>query len=719
MGRPEMELRRLRERVDALEGERRAVAQVLEAALSSVTFNVALDDSFSEEELLRQTAHRLRSFVRFRMMAFSLISGDSLEFSCRHCDPPDSLEWMEREKDILVEDGTVAWCIDRNRPVTVTASDGTTPLLLHAIIAQNRSMGLFLGIPDEDARDILDVSFAFLTVILGAAAGILQNAELYRTISRLNAELEGKVRRLEESERALADASRSKDTFLANISHEIRTPMNGVIGMGRLLLQTPLDANQEDMARTILSESGLLLRLLNDLLDISRIEAGRLDFERIPFDLRELLRHIASTHRRMAAEKGLGFVMETDPSLPASLVGDPGRVRQIFANLLGNAIKFTHEGAVAVRVTEQSRREGRCVLMVRVTDTGIGIPSETLARLFRPFTQADASTSRLYGGSGLGLAISRSLVGMMGGRIGAESEPGKGSTFWFTLELPVADMTSGDACDAIASSGPTDDISGLRVLVVEDNATNRRVLEALLGKLGVSVELVEGGQEALDALGRERYDMVLMDVQMPGMDGVETTRRIRASEGSGVRIPIIAMTANTMKGDRETCLAAGMDGYLPKPVDPAELARTIATFGRTGGGAWTADDSEVVAMPEGNGIAATDTFDRASLLERVIWDEELCVRVVRTFLADGKALVSQFEEAAERGDAAAARVAAHTLRGAAANVAAKALSVLASRAEDIASREDLDGMRAVSGLLKEEWRRFAEVASFGDGDEKE
>ncbi len=705
-----VDLQSLRDRIAVLEEERRSVAQILEAALSSVTFGIAVDDSFTEEELLRQAAQRLRSFVRFRTTAFYLVSGDGLDFDCRYCDPSDALPWVEREKDILVEDGTIAWCIDRNRPVTVTASDGATPILLHAIISQNRSMGLFLGAPDEDEREILDVSFAFLTVILGATAGLLQNAELYRTIRRLNEELEGKVLRLEESERALEDANRSKDSFLANISHEIRTPMNGIIGMGTLLSQTRLDENQAEMTRTILSESEQMMRLLNDLLDISKIEAGRLDFEQIPFDLRELLRNLRATYGRMAESKGLAFVMETDPQLPGSLVGDAGRVRQVFANLLGNAVKFTQRGAVSVRVALLSRTADRCRILTRITDTGIGIPSETIERLFEPFTQADASTSRLYGGSGLGLAISRRLVGMMGGRIEVESDPGEGSTFRFTLDLPASEEQpsecAGGGGDAVASR---ERIAGLRVLVAEDNATNRRIIAALLEKLDVTADLAENGRETLDALARGRYDMVLMDVQMPGMDGLETTRRIRAGEAAGARIPIVAMTANAMKGDREACLAAGMDGYLSKPISPVELERIMAFA------AQRVQDEDNHEKP----IARTDVFDRASLLERVVWDEELCSRVVETFLDDGKNLVSQFVDAAERGDPVSAKIAAHTLRGAAANVAAGTLASLASSAEETASEGDTDRLRGFSARLKDEWRRFTDLASFQKDDEKD
>ena len=710
------DMQNLRDRIAVLEEERRSVAQILEAALSSVTFSVAVDDSFTEGELLRQAAQRLRSFVRFRMTAFYLVGGDGLDFDCRYCDPTDALPWVEQEKDILVEDGTVAWCIDRNRSVTVTASDGATPILLHAIISQNRSMGLFLGAPDEDESGILDVSFAFLTVILGATAGLLQNAELYRTISRLNDELEGKVKRLEESERALEDANRSKDSFLANISHEIRTPMNGIIGMGRLLSQTPLDANQAEMTRTILSESEHMMRLLNDLLDISKIEAGRLDFEQISFDLRELLRNLRSTYGRMAESKGLAFVMETDPQLPGSLVGDAGRVRQVFANLLGNAVKFTRQGSVSVRVSVLSRTAHRCRILARITDTGIGIPPETIERLFQPFTQADASTSRLYGGSGLGLAISRRLVGMMGGRIEVESDPGEGSTFRFTLDLPLSETEPAEIVrgggDAVVSR---EGLAGLRVLVAEDNATNRRIVAALLEKLGIAADMAENGQETLDALTRERYDIVLMDVQMPGMDGLETTRRIRAGERPGVRIPIVAMTANAMKGDREACLAAGMDGYLSKPIDPAELERIMA-FAAQG----VPDVSPAPENDDGKPVAPTDVFDRASLLERVVWDEDLCSQVVETFLCDGKKLVSQFADAAERGDSAGAKIAAHTLRGAAANVAAGMLASVAFRAETTASEGDTDRLRGLSARLRDEWRRFTDsVASQKEDGEKD
>jgi PAS domain S-box-containing protein len=370
---------------------------------------------------------------------------------------------------------------------------------------------------------------------------------------------------VEARERALA-ASRAKSSFLANMSHEIRTPMNAILGMNDLLLEGGLNAEQRTYAGIAKRAGEGLLSLLNDFLDFSKLEAGRIQLEKMPFSLRALICEGYDLFSAEAAKKGLEFVLSVSPDVPEIVVGDPTRLRQALLNLVGNALKFTSQGGVELEA--RARPEGHVEFSIK--DTGIGMSEPESRQIFEPFQQADASTTRRYGGTGLGLAITNSLIDAMGGRLVVESTPGEGSEFRFTIHLP------GGADDAAPSNdAPPSRVPNMKVLVVEDNAVNRLLALKLLEKIGCEGHGVVNGREAVERLRFEAFDLVLMDCQMPELDGYEATRAIRSSTGPEAGIPIIALTANAMSGDRQKCLDSGMNDYLTKPVQRAELADAL------------------------------------------------------------------------------------------------------------------------------------------------
>lgn len=528
---------------------------------------------------------RIKKIISLKEMGVLLLDDDELDFELRYYQPANAFNRINKISNTAIKEGTFSWALNQNRAVVLHGDKNTASRLFHVIAIRGKVIGMFIATFDFDSESVNETTLGLLSIILLNCANTIEASALNMKVREQNEVLEIKI---EERTRQLAiektraeAASVAKSNFLATMSHEIRTPMNGVLGMAQVLATTNLTEEQQLYVDTILDSGNSLLMVINDILDFSKIEAGKMLLETVDFNLSQLANDVVNLFKSKANEKNIQLVLDIDKQCPTELKGDSLRIKQILQNFVSNALKFTEQGSVKITISGSKISDTTASLMVQVTDSGIGIDPGSQEKLFSDFTQVDSSTTRKFGGTGLGLAICKQLITLMGGEVGVNSQLDKGATFWFTLNLDINNSAQGKtktnekdlAQDPLRLTG--------NILLVEDNMVNQLVAKAILNKFGLTSEIANNGHEAVEKVRLSTFDLVLMDCQMPVLDGFEATAKIRQLEQEksiAGHLPIIALTANAHDKDKERCITVGMDDYLSKPIIKETLYTMLSKY---------------------------------------------------------------------------------------------------------------------------------------------